>query len=81
MIFYILFQCAMFTHEEIFKEASARVIHFPGVNKITFYQVLDRDQMTLLPTDLTTLRPSLGHTVLFKYSRVSNKRRATFIKF
>jgi len=29
----------MFTHEEIFKEASARVIHFPGVNKITFYQV------------------------------------------
>ena len=31
--------CAMFTHEEIFKEASARVIHFPGVNKITFYQV------------------------------------------
>ena len=33
------FQCAMFTHEEIFKEASARVIHFPGVNKITFYQV------------------------------------------
>ena len=32
--------CAMFTHEEIFKEASARVIHFPGVNKLTFYQVL-----------------------------------------
>jgi len=32
--------CAMFTHEEIFKEASARVIHFPGVNKITFYQLL-----------------------------------------
>ena len=32
--------CAMFTHEEIFKEASARVIHFPGVNKLTFYQLL-----------------------------------------
>lgn len=32
--------CAMFTHEEIFKEASARVIHFPGINKLTFYQLL-----------------------------------------
>ena len=32
--------CAMFTHEEIFKEASARVIHFPGVSKLTFFQLL-----------------------------------------
>lgn len=32
--------CAMFTHEEIFKEASARVIHFPGVNRLTFSQVI-----------------------------------------
>ena len=32
--------CAMFTHEEIFREPSARVIRFPGVNKLTFYQVI-----------------------------------------
>lgn len=32
--------CAMFAHEEIFKEASARVIQFPGVQRLTFYQLL-----------------------------------------
>ena len=32
--------CAMFSHEEIFKEASARVIQFPGINRLTFYQLL-----------------------------------------
>ena len=32
--------CAMFTHEAIFKEASARVIHFPGVSKLAFFQLL-----------------------------------------
>ena len=30
----------MFAHEEIFKEASARVIQFPGVQRLTFYQLL-----------------------------------------
>ena len=32
--------CAMFSHEEFFKEASARVIHFPGVKRLTFHELL-----------------------------------------
>jgi Rho-related BTB domain-containing protein 1/2 len=32
--------CAMFSHEQFFKEATARVIHFPGVKRVTFYELL-----------------------------------------
>lgn len=32
--------CAMFTHDDYFKEASARVVHFPGVNRFTFQELL-----------------------------------------
>ena len=46
--------CAMFTHEEIFKEASARVIHFPGVSKLTFFQLLHYLYTDKSPANVTT---------------------------